>query len=86
MSFLWIGKLYNKKETVLLLKLMNSITFCEYNNDPSNVPDVIDVIELYPTVFNKDVPMIVSLLIVNKCWALLVEAIMHDMGEPTKDW
>ena len=46
---------------------MNSITFYEYKKAPSNVPDVADVIELYPTVFNKDVPMIVYLLIVNKC-------------------
>ena len=56
---------------------LNSITFYEYSNDPTETPEVDCVIELYPTLESKELPIRVLLSTVIKYWALLVGVGVH---------
>ena len=65
--------------TVLLVNELKSMTFWEYKNVFSAVLVVAYVIsgELYFTLFTYDSTSKVFLLIVIRCWALLVYVITH---------
>jgi len=76
-SFWWIGRLAKSKVTVFDVSPLNSITFYEYSNEPTETPVVDWVIELYPTLESKEDPISVVLSTVIKYWALLVGVGVH---------
>lgn len=84
MIFWWIGKAAKFNVIVFDSKLLNSITFYVYNNEPTETPDVDSVIELYVRLESKDVPIKVFLLTDMRYCALFVGVIVHvDAVTPT---
>lgn len=83
-SFLWIGRPSKLKSIFLSVRLMNSITFCLYKKVLKVIFGVDSVVAvLYVTLFNNEVPSIVSLFTVMSDWALLVVIIEQAADKPT---